>query len=230
MERLLQHWHICHPWALFLPFLLQHSPFTLGVSRGSRRGVFASWSGILLFVAFSQWISASKEVLGLGLGWDKSPHGFYWWAWLQRSIVSEHTVCITLKQNCKCYSQLARNTYPVLPITKQNVLLVKHSPMFWRESKKEMGGTTDSWQCSTGWGRCQKSRWHKGFWVSDRYNIQNWHMQRGSVAHWGDEMVLDIPYLLFSGCGTLMCYTDMKMSLRVELELGRQKKKNWERS
>lgn len=38
-------------------------------------------------------------------------------------------------------------------------------------------------------------------------------------------MVLDIPYLLFSGCGTLMCYTDMKMSLRVELELGRQKKK-----
>lgn len=36
--------------------------------------------------------------------------------------------------------------------------------------------------------------------------------------------MLDIPYLLLNECSTLMCYTDMKMSIRVELELDSQNK------
>lgn len=36
--------------------------------------------------------------------------------------------------------------------------------------------------------------------------------------------MLDIPYPLLDECGTLMCYTDMKMSCRVELELDSQNK------
>lgn len=36
--------------------------------------------------------------------------------------------------------------------------------------------------------------------------------------------MLDIPYPLLDECSTLMCYTDMKMSFRVELEVDSQNK------
>lgn len=118
---------------------------TLGAEKIEESGCQSVW--VLLFMVSSQWTNTSKEVLGLGLSWEKAlvDFAFYWWVWLQSSIVPEH---IEFLYNTGTSVQMLLITSKMwishLSYFKESAFLWTIAPDI-KGKWGDMNGTTDCW-------------------------------------------------------------------------------------